>query len=167
MIYSRPRFRTFFLAIVFFAVTVIPCVAQTSAATYTIQRQAANEKMEREVLNMINKYREGKGLAILQNDDNFSTEALRHSKEMADQKTSFGHDGFEGRVKRLGQQVAPLRMSAENVAYGQLSANEVVANWLKRPGHRKNIEGNYSMTGIGIFEARDGTLFFTQIFGAR
>jgi uncharacterized protein YkwD len=86
---------------------------------------------------------------------------------MAIRKTSFGHDGFEGRVKKIAQKLGGLKASAENVAYGHLSAKEVVNNWLKSPGHKKNIEGKYTMTGIGVVKANDGTLFFTQIFASK
>ena len=32
------------------------------------------------------------------------------------------------------------------------------------PGHRKNIEGHFDMTGIGVTKSSDGTIFFTQMF---
>jgi uncharacterized protein YkwD len=57
-----------------------------------------------------------------------------------------------------------LPLSAENVAYGNITAKEVVDNWLKSPGHRRNIEGKYTITGIGVAKSSDGTIFFTQIF---
>jgi uncharacterized protein YkwD len=36
--------------------------------------------------------------------------------------------------------------------------------WLNSPGHRKNIEGPYNLTGIAMAKAKDGTMYFTQIF---
>ena len=49
-------------------------------------------------------------------------------------------------------------------AMGILSAGEVVNMWLNSPGHKRNIEGNFTLTGIGIAEADNGYLYFTQIF---
>lgn len=58
-----------------------------------------------------------------------------------------------------------ITASAENVAYGQLSAKEVVKGWLNSPGHKKkNIEDNYTLTGIGVYTDKKGVIFFTQIF---
>ena len=56
---------------------------------------------------------------------------------------------FEDRVKVITQKIGNIHSSAENVAYGNLSARQVVDVWLKSPGHRKNIEGKYTLTGIG------------------
>ena len=53
---------------------------------------------------------------------------------------------------------------AENVAYGAETAEEVVRMWLKSPGHKKNIEGKYNYTGIGIARGRNGQLYYTQLF---
>jgi len=39
-----------------------------------------------------------------------------------------------------------------------------VNSWLNSSGHKKNIEGNYSHTGVGIAKNQYGTLYFTQIF---
>jgi uncharacterized protein YkwD len=57
-----------------------------------------------------------------------------------------------------------MAASAENVAYGQLSAKAVVDGWLKSAPHKKNIEGNYNLTGIGLAKDRKGVIYFTQIF---
>lgn len=76
---------------------------------------------------------------------------------------AFGHDGFSQRVAAISQAIGRIAASGENVAYGALSAKGVVDVWLNSPPHRKNIEGNYTISGIGVFD-RQGTLYFTQIF---
>jgi uncharacterized protein YkwD len=50
------------------------------------------------------------------------------------------------------------------VASGQMTAREVVNGWLKSPGHKKNIEGNFVLTGIGYARSKKGDIYFTQIF---
>jgi uncharacterized protein YkwD len=83
---------------------------------------------------------------------------------MANKKIPFGHDGFDGRMERLSKQLKPTYSFAENVAMGATTAQEVVTQWLNSPGHKKNIEGDYNLTGIGIVKGKDGNLYYTQIF---
>ena len=123
--------------------------------------------MNRDILQHVNEYRKTKGLVPLQMNPVISAAAEKHSKAMADKKTAFGHDGFENRVKAIREQLGLIRSSAENVAYGNLNAREVVSGWIKSPGHRKNIEGGFSLTGIGVSRDKNGTNYFTQIFAAK
>jgi uncharacterized protein YkwD len=60
--------------------------------------------------------------------------------------------------------MGPITVVAENVASGQMSAREVVDGWLNSPGHRRNIEGNFKLTGIGLARGSRGMIYFTQIF---
>jgi uncharacterized protein YkwD len=39
---------------------------------------------------------------------------------------------------------------AENIAYGYRSVQTVMQGWLKSPGHRRNIHGNYQCIGVGL-----------------
>ena len=123
--------------------------------------------LEADILSYINKYRQSKGLHALVAESTIAVQAEKHSSNMAAKKVAFSHDGFEQRVGSISQKLGPLRLSAENVAYGKLNAQEVVDIWLKSPGHRKNIEGKYQVTGIGVATAKDGTIFFTQIFATK
>jgi uncharacterized protein YkwD len=50
-----------------------------------------------------------------------------------------------------------------NVGYDN-PARVAVEGWSKSPEHRKNMFGNFSLTGIGIAQREDGRYFFTQIF---
>ena len=49
-------------------------------------------------------------------------------------------------------------------APGPMGAREVVDGWLHSPGHRRNIEGDFRLTGIGLAEGSNGMIYFTQIF---
>ncbi len=120
--------------------------------------------MEKNILRYVNDYRRQIGKPELKMIDVASAEADKHSENMAARRTGFGHDGFENRVARIGKQIGGVSAAAENVAYGELTAKEVVNGWLHSPGHKKNIEGNYTLTGIGVARDRSGTIFYTQIF---
>ena len=85
---------------------------------------------------------------------------------MANGAVPFGHDGFEQRVQALAKAI-PYKAAAENVADNQGyndPATQAVQGWLKSDGHRRNIEGQYNLTGIGIALNANGEYYFTQIF---
>ena len=137
----------------------------TIQACSQISEQTSSETiLQQSVLDYVNQYRKEKGLVPLQMLSVITSEALRHSKNIADGKTAFGHDGFDGRAKRLMSQITASNAIAENVAYGKFTAQEVVNRWLQSSGHRHNIEGKYTLTGVGIVRRNDGYLFFTQLF---
>ncbi len=121
-------------------------------------------QLQQSVLDYVNQYRKTKGLASLKMMPIITVEALKHSKNMADGRVDFGHNGFEGRADRLMSQIEQSNAIAENIAFGKFSAQEVVNRWIQSPGHRKNIEGKFNLTGVGIVRRTDGYLFFTQIF---
>src|SRR5438270_13853234 len=117
-----------------------------------------------DILKLINQHRRSIGLGELQMLDIVNTEAQRHSADMVKGSTPFGHEGFEDRVADIRKATGFIKGAAENVAYGQLTAAEVVDGWLHSPGHKKNIEGDYNFTGIGTVQREDGVIYFTQIF---
>ncbi|NDJ19926.1 CAP domain-containing protein [Myxacorys almedinensis A] len=144
--------------------------------------------MEQTVFQQINEYRAKKGLSTLTWDAQLATKARTHSKGMADKVVPIGHDGFENRVKRgekaiytgVGKPLKkPLEVrvknaskrishrAAENVAYNMGYPNpaaKAVQGWLTSNGHRQNIEGQYTVTGVGVSRNPRGEYYFTQIF---
>jgi uncharacterized protein YkwD len=153
----------FIVLAVFFYSPSITYAEQGRAALFSAKKLS----IEEEILSWVNKYRESKSLPALQVNNAISEQAVKHSEEMAGKRVAFGHDGFQERVRNIIQKIGTLRASAENVAYGKLSPEEVVSLWIKSPGHRKNIEGKYTITGIGVAKAGDGSLYFTQIFSTK
>lgn len=160
--------RRFLTAVCITLTTAMSCSEKISpAAVTTPETVVSSTDMNRDILQYVNEYRQIKGLAPLQMNTVISVVAEGHSKTMADKKRPFGHEGFESRVKAIREQLGLIRSSAENVAYGNLTAREVVNGWIKSPGHRKNIEGSFSLTGIGVSRDKNGTMYFTQIFAAK
>jgi uncharacterized protein YkwD len=134
------------------------------AYSQTTEQISSEAKLQLSVLDYVNQYRKTKGLAPLKMMPLITAEASKHSKNMSEGRVTFGHDGFDGRADRLMSQIELSNAIAENVAYGKFSAQEVVNRWIQSPGHRKNIEGKFTLTGVGIVRRADGYLFFTQIF---
>lgn len=122
------------------------------------------QSMEEDILDLVNKHRKKRGLEKLEMVDAITAEAEKHSRNMATGHAAFGHGGFDDRLSRLMRKLPGSNGGAENVAYGARTAEQVVDMWLNSPGHRKNIEGNYNLTGIGAIKGKDGTSYYTQIF---
>jgi uncharacterized protein YkwD len=121
------------------------------------------DSMESEILQFVNEDRKQLGLPPLQINTMESSLASKHSHDMAAGKVKFGHDGFKTRAKAIQKELGSVEVG-ENVASGPMTAREVVDGWLKSPGHKKNIEGNFTLTGIGYARGKKGDIFFTQIF---
>ncbi|HEY8392853.1 MAG TPA: CAP domain-containing protein [Capillibacterium sp.] len=70
---------------------------------------------------------------------------------------------FQERVAAAG---IPYKSAAENVAYNNYSdpAMAAVEGWSASEGHRRNIEGHFDLTGIGVFQNEQGYYYFTQLF---
>lgn len=81
---------------------------------------------------------------------------------------SISHDGFEGRSLRA-RRLMGLSDVGENVGTCRGSraaaAGMLVTAWTGSAGHRMNLEGAWSRTGIGAVVDDDGTVFAVQIFG--
>ncbi|HEY2649178.1 MAG TPA: CAP domain-containing protein [Puia sp.] len=121
------------------------------------------ETMESDILKYVNEDRLAHGLSPLQMNDLESSLAARHSHDMSVGKVKFGHDGFNSRAKAIQKALGSMEIG-ENVAEGSMTAREVVDGWLHSPGHKKNIEGNFTLTGIGYASDKKGDIYFTQIF---
>jgi uncharacterized protein YkwD len=129
-------------------------------------RTDATRALERKVFELVNDYRISRGMKRLAWNNLVSDYALVHSQNMAQNKVSFSHTGFEARMNEIAVR-QPFRASAENIAMNsgyRDPAREFVEGWLKSPGHLHNIEGNFNLTGIGIAQSPDGTYYATQIF---
>jgi uncharacterized protein YkwD len=119
---------------------------------------------EQSVFEKINDYRRDKGLNPLIINKRIVKQARIHSRNMAKKAAGFSHAGFKERVRNTG---INYRSAAENIAYNQGEADPpavAVVGWIKSEGHRRNIEGDFNRTGIGVIKNRSGRSYFTQLF---
>ncbi|HAN76634.1 MAG TPA: CAP domain-containing protein [Bacteroidales bacterium] len=119
-------------------------------------------KMEEEVLVYVNEYRASNGKPKLAMNEFMRGQCRDHSTKMASGATSFGHDGFDERTDLIWAQVGSGAI-AENVAYNYSGAREAVNQWINSTGHRENMLGDYTLTGIGIYKTGN-QIYFTQMF---
>lgn len=137
---------------------------QLSYAQTPVKQEISDSAIESAILVHINQYRQQHGLSQLKMDSRISREARKHSLDMARHAMPFGHQYFNKRIAQLHKEIKNSNAGAENVAFNYKSAQDVVNNWVKSPGHKQNIEGNYNLTGIGIARDTNGKIYFTQIF---
>lgn len=120
--------------------------------------------MASRILQLVNGYRSDQGRNMLQMSASLNALAQRHSDNMAAGRVAFGHGGFDARMNKAMRSIRGAYGFSENVAYGDIGAREVVNMWINSRGHRKNMLGNYQLTGIGVARGRRGQLYFTQVF---
>ena len=123
--------------------------------------------LEQHVHRLVNEHRVSQGLKPLTSNPEVSAIARRHSQDMATGRVGFSHGGFKSRRKKIAGFIAQPGVG-ENVAVNNgdfLYAGErAVSGWLQSPGHRRNIEGAYDLTGVGIAQGPAGEYFLTQLF---
>jgi uncharacterized protein YkwD len=144
--------------------TSIPARSLPETSMNTTVASSAITDLEKAVNQQINQYRASKKLPPLSVDPRITQIARIHSENMANGKVRFSHDGFEGRAKAI---TIPYQSVGENVAYNMGYSDPVrkaVEGWIKSEGHRKNMEGQFNLTGIGIAKNAKGEYYFTQLF---
>jgi len=146
------RFSFYIISVSFF-LTVMTSFVPVPAGT-----------IEEDILYYVNIDRKSKGLKPLKINEVESAIAAQHSRDMASGRTPFGHEGLEARAKKIRKQLGSITMVGENVASGPMTAKEAVEGWLQSPGHKRNIEGDFTLTGIGWAKGKKGMIYFTQIF---
>ncbi|HAC64005.1 MAG TPA: CAP domain-containing protein [Cyanothece sp. UBA12306] len=122
--------------------------------------------LEQKIHQRVNEYRRSKNLPVLKMNNQISYVARLHSQDMANKTAEFSHDGFDQRAKSIGVTI-PYKSVAENLAYLKGYPDLVstaVQGWINSPGHRKAMEGNFDLTGVGIAKNAEGEYYFTQLF---
>lgn len=117
-----------------------------------------------EILTLINDHRRSIGKPALAKNQVIWEQANGHSRNMASGKVPFSHDGFDARIAAIRAALGSGGSGAENVAMGYSSAAAVVNAWLGSAGHRANIEGNSTRTGVSAVKSTGGVWYYTQVF---
>ena len=120
--------------------------------------------LDDQILALVNDHRRSIGKPALARNQVIWEQANGHSQNMASKTVPFGHDGFEARIAAIRAALGSGGYAGENVAMGFNSAEAVVNAWLGSAGHRANIEGNATRTGVSSVKSNGGTWYFTQIF---
>ena len=118
------------------------------------------------VLDSHNAERARKRLAPLVLNPQLTQAAEEHAADMAS-RGKMSHRGGDGSspFERIEQAHYSFQAAAENVAYGYDRVDEVMAGWMRSPGHRRNILGPYAEIGVGRVIAPAGTSYWCVTFG--
>jgi uncharacterized protein YkwD len=122
-----------------------------------------------EMIVRTNTARRAAGLAGLAKSVNLMSAAQLHADQMV-KAGRMEHDlpgqPYPTLKARLAAVQYNVRAAAENIAEGQKSAGEVVAMWMDSLNHRTNIlSRDYTEVGTAVAMARNGRLYFVQVFG--
>jgi len=139
-------------------------VTQTAVTGRPVAVAADPTPFNEQILYYVNQFRAENGKSPLAMNKDMVETAGIHSTAMAKGTVAFGHDNFDLRFKYVAAKLGGVNAFAENVAMGVLDARQVVEGWIHSPGHRKNMLGDYNLTGIATATASNGTIYFTQIF---
>ncbi|MGC1395087.1 MAG: CAP domain-containing protein, partial [Coleofasciculaceae cyanobacterium] len=144
----------------------LPPIKVSQEIVFSPSKVADLTSLEKSVYQKVNQYRKSKKLPPLKLSSAISQQARKHSQAMAKGNVPFSHDGFDDRIKAIAESLQ-YRSAAENVAFNQGYQNpdqQAVEGWIKSTGHRKNMEGNFDTTGIGVSKNAEGEYYLTQIF---
>jgi uncharacterized protein YkwD len=137
-----------------------PAPLQTAPASTTSNPEFG--VFEQQVFDLTNQQRAQLGLAPLSLNLNLNNAAERHSQDMAINRY-FSHQGLDGSQPwdRMRAQGYNYSRAAENIAFGQPTAQDVVTAWMNSAGHRQNIlDPNLKEIGVGYYNG-----YWTQNFG--
>ena len=132
----------------------------------TIPEGSPLKTIEDEVFRLVNVQRVNSGLQPLTYNWEAARVARIKSQDMID-KNYFSHYSptYGSPFQMLESYGLRFSAAAENIAYGQRSAADVMNAWMNSPGHRANIlSRSVTHIGVGVAKKANGTLYFTQMF---
>jgi len=132
----------------------------------TASTSTANNKLEKEVVTLVNKERAKQGLAPLTDNVKLSNVARTKSSDMV-AKNYFDHTSptYGSPFDMMKQFGITYTSAGENIAMGQPTAASVMTGWMNSPGHRANIlNNNYTDIGVGVAKDKSGAIYWTQEF---
>jgi uncharacterized protein YkwD len=150
-----------------FLFTLISCSSNeteetTSPRPELIENYDYNSS-ELQLADLINEHRVSLGLNPLQLINHVSYKSEEHNAYMIARKV-VNHDLFPQRSENIIEVLGAVKVN-ENVAYNFVSSSSALNAWLNSPGHKENIEGNFTHFGISIREdAETGKKYYTNIF---
>jgi hypothetical protein len=131
-----------------------------------ISTDAAVLAKEDDCLTLVNNHRASIGKPALTHVPLMRECARGHSAHMSsDFHNFFDHTNPEG--DGPSQRYAAVGGSGgcgENIAGGYSTAQAAFDGWMSSPGHKANIEGNYTKTGLGYYAGPTYGHYWTQMF---
>ncbi len=135
---------------------------ENTTATEQVVTSYNYNTSELETMQLINEYRVSIGLNALEKNNHISYKCEEHNKYMVSNNV-VNHNDFTSRSDNLIN-VLGAKKVGENVAYNYKTSEAALKAWLESPGHKENIEGNYTHFGISVTTDASGKKYYTNIF---
>ena len=133
-----------------------------TASKEVVENYDYNES-ELKLVELINEHRQSLNLQPLQSINHISFKSGEHNAYMIENNV-VNHDFFQERSQNLIQVLGAVRVS-ENVAYNYNTPEAAVNAWLNSPGHKANIEGDFTHFGMSIsIDPNSGRKYYTNMF---
>lgn len=157
--------KSFFACVLIF--TLNSCSSDSAEELSAAERELVTDyqysDIEYELADQINDYRVNHGLNRLELINHVSFKGQEHNSYMMLHKV-VNHDQFEARAHNIMEVVGAVKVN-ENVAYNFQAPSGALNAWLNSPGHKANIEGNFTHFGISIkTDPETGKKYYTNIF---
>lgn len=139
--------------------------SEIETANATVQKVVtySYNSIELETMELINAHRVSKGLNPLEKINHMSYKSEEHDNYMIANNV-VNHNDFAARSENIMKTLGAKSVS-ENIAYNYNTPQAVLNAWLASPGHKENIEGNFTHFGIAIKEnPATGKKYYTNIF---
>jgi uncharacterized protein YkwD len=152
------------LVLMIYSLSCISCTEAASADVYVPQvMNYTYNPSELEAMALINSYRISIGLNKLEKNEHISYKCEEHNNYMIKNNVA-SHDDFNSRSENIIKVLGAIKVS-ENIAYNYKTVQGALDAWLKSPGHRETIEGDFTCFGISIREnPTNGKIYYTNIF---
>lgn len=143
------------------------CTPEDKTADQPIQSQIITKYDysldESHLVQIINNYRITHGLNALQIVNHVSFKSQEHNIYMINNNV-VNHDLFTERSNNIMQVLGAIRVG-ENIAYNFTTPESVLFAWLQSPGHKVNLDGDYTHIGISItINPENGKKYYTNMF---
>lgn len=133
----------------------------TNIVDYSYHRFDNNQN-EIDLLNIVNDYRESKGLNRLELIEHLSYMSFKHNEYMI-KNSNITHFGFEYRENNIKIVLNAISVG-ENIAYGYSTNISTLNSWINSNSHRINLERDYTHFGTSILIDSNNKKYYTIIF---
>ena len=118
---------------------------------------------ELQLAQKINDYRVSQGLNTLEIVNHISFKSEEHNEYMIDNNV-VNHDYFSERAENIIEVLGAVKVG-ENIAYNFSTPNAAMYAWLNSPGHKANLDGDYTHFGVSIkINPANGKKYYTNMF---
>ena len=147
-------------------ITVVDEISENTAVLAEDAPLTNDEELCLKVAELVNEERAARGLSALSYDADLNTIANFRAQELID---SFSHTRPNGEscftaFNEVGKNNYTNATMGENIAWGQIDAEDVMDSWMNSKGHRAAIlSDSYKKIGVGVVKS-NGRYYWVQVF---